>query len=144
MRYNSVRSGQRVLHMTLRLIRTGWNRRGKAAAAREQGLELDYGRDAKRIKELIEQPGEGPEGAARAWFVKDAEGRIMSAPANPADDLRAALKVASRAAMEYGATQAQINFIVSLAIKNNDFNVLGSAGRLTKGEASRIIDEMKK
>ena len=78
------------------------------------------------------------------WFVKDAEGRIMSAPANPADDLRAALKVASRAAMEYGATQAQINFIVSLAIKNNDFNVLGSAGRLTKGEASRIIDEMKK
>ena len=59
MRYNSVRSGQRVLHMTLRLIRTGWNRRGKAAAAREQGLELDYGRDAKRIKELIEQPGEG-------------------------------------------------------------------------------------
>ena len=31
---------------------------------KEQGLELDYGRDAKRIKELIEQPGEGPEGIA--------------------------------------------------------------------------------
>ena len=76
-------------------------------------------------------------------FVKDAEDRILAAPANPADDLRTALKVASRAAMEYGATQAQINFIVSLAIKNNDFNVL-SGGRLTKGEASRIIDEMKK
>lgn len=77
------------------------------------------------------------------WFVKDAEAKIFSAPADPVEELRTSLKIASRAAMQYGATDAQINFIVSLAVKNNDFNIL-AGGKLTKREASRIIDEMKK
>ncbi len=77
------------------------------------------------------------------WYVKDFEGRILSAPADPADDLRAALRVASRAAMEHGASQAQIDLIVSLARKSGNFNVLGSQGRLTKKEAGLIIDAMK-
>lgn len=76
------------------------------------------------------------------WFVRDQEAKIMRVATNPADDLRTELNVASRAAMQYGATTAQINYIVSLAIKNNDFRVL-SGGRLTKAEASHIIDIMK-
>lgn len=78
------------------------------------------------------------------FFVKDAGDKIFAAPANPVNDLRTALKIASRAAMQYGATEAQINFIVSLATGKNDFNVIGNAGKLTRQEASRIIEEMKK
>lgn len=78
------------------------------------------------------------------FFVKDAifAGKIVRKAANPAEDLRSQLNVASRAAYLEGATAAQVNFIVALAVKNNDFNIL-SGGRLTKGEASRIIDNMK-
>ena len=61
-----------------------------------------------------------------------------------AETLRTELRVAARSAMQFGASDAQINFIVSLAVKNNDFNILGGAGRLTKREASAIIDTMKK
>lgn len=61
-----------------------------------------------------------------------------------AETLRSELRTAARSAMRFGASEAQINFIVSLAVKNNDFNVLGGAGRLTKREASNIIDVMKK
>lgn len=61
---------------------------------------------------------------------------------DPVESLRAALNVAAMAAQQYGATQAQINYIVSLAVAQNDFNIL-SGGRLTKSEASRIIDAMK-
>lgn len=60
-----------------------------------------------------------------------------------ADELRSELRVAAQAAQEFGATQAQIDFIVSLAVKANDFNVF-SGGRLSKVEASRIIDNMKR
>jgi ferritin len=76
------------------------------------------------------------------WFVRDQEAKILRAATNPADDLRAELNVASRAAMQYGATPSQINYIVSLATKNNDFRVM-SGGCLSKTEASRIIDVMK-
>lgn len=61
-----------------------------------------------------------------------------------AETLRTELRVAARSAMQFGASEAQINFIVALAVKNNDFNVLGGSGRLTKREASNIIDVMKK
>jgi|GEM_PF-4841708 len=78
------------------------------------------------------------------WFVQDAAaaGKLNVKVASPAEDLRGALSSASRAAQQFGATKAQIDFIVSLAIKNNDFNVL-SGGRLTKTDASHIIDAMK-
>lgn len=58
-----------------------------------------------------------------------------------AEELRSSLNVAARSAQQYGATESQIDFIVTLAIKNNDYNVL-SGGRLTKADASHIIDVM--
>lgn len=66
----------------------------------------------------------------------------QSAPKADASSLRASLVTASIAAGQYGASDAQINFIVSLAEKSGDFIGLGS-GQLTKAEASRIIDSMK-
>lgn len=59
-----------------------------------------------------------------------------------ADELRSELRVAAQAAQQFGATPAQIDHIVALATKNGKFNVL-SGGRLSKTEASRIIDVMK-
>lgn len=56
--------------------------------------------------------------------------------------LRASLVTASIAAGQFGASEAQINYIIALAEKFGDFTSLGS-GRLTKAEASRIIDSMK-
>jgi len=56
-------------------------------------------------------------------------------------ELRTSLKVAAGAAYLDGATDRQIDMIVALARGSNNFNVL-SGGRLTKGEASRIIDDM--
>lgn len=67
---------------------------------------------------------------------------VGAAAGSPADDLRAQLAVAARSAQQFGATDAQINFIVSLATKADRFDVL-SGGRLTKADASRIIDSMK-
>lgn len=58
------------------------------------------------------------------------------------ESLRAALVSASVAAGQFGASDAQIDYIVRLATEQNDFNIL-SGGRLTKAEASRIIDNMK-
>lgn len=60
-----------------------------------------------------------------------------------AADLRAELTTAAAAAGQFGASQAQINYIVSLAEKSGDFTGLGY-GRLTKAQASRIIDTMKR
>lgn len=78
------------------------------------------------------------------WFVRDHGDKLINkSTANPADDLRAELNIAARAMQEHGATKAQIDYIVALAVKKNDFNVLGSAGRLSRAEASRIIDTMK-
>lgn len=62
--------------------------------------------------------------------------------ANTADDLRASLVTASIAAGQYGASEAQINYIVALAEKTGDFSPVD--GRLTKSEASNIIDQMKR
>lgn len=59
-----------------------------------------------------------------------------------ADELRSELRVAAQAAQQFGATPAQIDYIVALATKNGNFNVF-SGGRLSKTEASRIIDVMK-
>lgn len=56
-------------------------------------------------------------------------------------ELRTSLKVAASTAQEFGATGRQIDMIVALARGANDFNIL-SGGRLTKGDASRIIDDM--
>lgn len=77
------------------------------------------------------------------WFMNDQRHKFARKVAtNPADDLRSQLRVAAQAAQQFGASNAQIDFIVALAIKNNDFNVL-SGGRLSNAEASRIIDQMK-
>ena len=95
-----------------------------------------------------EVPGWNPEAesiyAFYRWFVKDAAaaGKLTPKASNAADELRGDLRVAARAAQQFGATEAQINYIVSLATAKGDFNVL-SSGRLTKAEASRIIDSMK-
>lgn len=69
--------------------------------------------------------------------------RQIPARNQTADDLRAELNIAARAMQQYGATKAQIDYIVALAVKKNDFNVLGSAGRLSRAEARRIIESMK-
>lgn len=89
------------------------------------------------------EPGESIYAHFR-FFVKDAIawGRIVRKSANKADTLRAQLEVAARAAYHDGATASQINYIVSLASKKGDYNIL-SGGRLTRHEASRIIDVMK-
>lgn len=78
------------------------------------------------------------------WFVKDAAaaGKLASKEVDKAAELRSELTVAARTAQQFGATPAQINYIVALATARNDFNVL-SGGRLTKTDASRIIDSMK-
>lgn len=57
-------------------------------------------------------------------------------------NLRADLVTASVAAGQFGASDTQINYIASLAEKSGDFNIL-AGGRLTKAEASTIIDSMK-
>jgi len=56
-------------------------------------------------------------------------------------DLRSSLSVAASAAQEFGATDRQIDMIVALARGANDFRI-PSGGRLTKAEASHIIDAM--
>lgn len=61
---------------------------------------------------------------------------------HPTHELRASLEIASRAVQQYGATAEQIDMIVALAQGSNDYNVLGDSSRLTKGEASRIIEVM--
>lgn len=66
----------------------------------------------------------------------------VAAPVDKADELRNSLTVAARAAYLDGATASQINYIVSLAVKNNDFNIL-AGGRLTKHSASLIIENMR-
>ena len=78
------------------------------------------------------------------WFVQDAKaaGKLQIEDEDPADILRGQLNSASRAAYLDGATAKQIDFIVSLASARGDYNVL-SSGRLTKREASRIIDSFK-
>lgn len=77
------------------------------------------------------------------WFVQDAKaaGKLGKPASDPVADLRASLNSASRAAYLDGATDKQINLIVKLAVEHDDYNIL-SGGRLTKGEASRIIDHM--
>lgn len=77
------------------------------------------------------------------WFVQDAKalGKLGKPASDPVTDLRASLNSAARAAYLDGATDKQINLIVRLAVQKNDFNVF-SGGRLTKSEASRIIDHM--
>lgn len=60
---------------------------------------------------------------------------------HPAFELRIALGVAARAACLDGATDEQINTIVALARGSNDYNII-AGGRLTRGEAARIIDHM--
>lgn len=66
----------------------------------------------------------------------------QAAPRADASSLRAELVTASVAAGQHGATDAQIDYIVSLAENTGDFNGLGSS-HLTKAQASRIIDSMK-
>jgi hypothetical protein len=67
----------------------------------------------------------------------------MGVAAIRANNLRSSLNCAARTAYTNGATEKQVNFIVALAVKLNDFNIL-SGGRLTKFEASQIIDTMKR
>lgn len=78
------------------------------------------------------------------WFVEDAayQGRLGVKDADPAADLRDMLQVAATASYTDGATSKQIDYIIALARKNGDFNVF-SGGRLTKAEASHIIDAMR-
>lgn len=78
------------------------------------------------------------------WFVQDAEDKFIGVePVDASDVLRDQLTVAAARRQQFGATQSQIDFIVFLAEKSGNFNVLGSAGTLTKTEASRIIENMK-
>lgn len=60
------------------------------------------------------------------------------------EDVRAALFVASRACQMKGATSAQINYIIALCEQRGHFGGLEQTTRLTKGEASAIIDHIKK
>lgn len=76
------------------------------------------------------------------WRAAEEEVEVAAPEVDPADELRSQLRVAAQAAQQFGATASQIDYIVALAVRANDFNVL-AGGRLTKGEASRIIDVMK-
>lgn len=73
------------------------------------------------------------------WRAAEAEEVVEI---DPIEDLRSTLNVAARVAGPVGASQSQIDFIVFLAEKNDDYNVI-SNGRLTSAEASRIIASMK-
>jgi len=77
----------------------------------------------------------------KAGLAKAAAPFIAPTKAELIADLEAQLYVASRVAYLNGATDKQIALIVKLAIEQNDFNIL-SGSRLTKFEASRIIDMM--
>ncbi|RUM99016.1 hypothetical protein EET67_05085 [Pseudaminobacter arsenicus] len=93
-------------------------------------------------------------GEKREWYRDDYEfshtnfrtaplwAQVEKPEAKTAESLRAELNVAARTAQQFGATQQQIDYIVSMAVAQNDFNIL-SGGRLTKAEASRIIEEME-
>lgn len=74
----------------------------------------------------------------RGSFVKY-EYRVP--PKKTPQELREELNVAASTAMGYGATTAQIDQIVYLAEKSGDYNIL-AGGRLTKREASNIIETM--
>lgn len=71
--------------------------------------------------------------SVRPAAVKTREQKIQA--------LRDELEVAAQSAYLAGATQKQIDLIVELSIEQDDFTPLGS-GRLTKADASRIIDSM--
>lgn len=77
----------------------------------------------------------------RGWVVAVEEVAVKEATA---DDVRCALNVAARACQMKGATPAQINYIISLCEQRGDFGGLENTTRLTKGEASAIIDHIKK
>lgn len=112
-----------------------------------------FSKACRRVRE--ERFPENEEGfaAKRNYYREDYDFRtavehlVRPSKALSADEkianLRAELVSASVAAGQYGATEAQINYIVALSEKSGDFNIL-SGGRLTKQEASRIIDQMKR
>lgn len=75
--------------------------------------------------------------------LEDSSHLWRKAATRTANDLLADLRCAASAAYTYGATDAQISLIMKLAIQNNDFFRL-SGGRLTKADASNIIDSFKK
>lgn len=58
------------------------------------------------------------------------------------DAILAEINTAARAAQQYGATEAQCRYLAKLAFDAGDWTGLGS-GRLTKSDASRIIDSYK-
>lgn len=64
-------------------------------------------------------------------------------PARTAEVLRRELTNAAMVAQDAGATKAQIDYIIELAIQAGDFTGIGS-GLLTKRQASNIIDDMKR
>lgn len=78
------------------------------------------------------------------WYMRSARKEFVGSKPAPtkSEMLRTSLVSASIAAGQYGASDTQINYIIALAEKIGDFNVL-SGGRLTKREASIIINSMK-
>jgi hypothetical protein len=55
-------------------------------------------------------------------------------------EYRAALKVAASAAMQWGASDRQIDMLVAISRATNDYSDI-SGGRLTRMEATRIIND---
>lgn len=64
-------------------------------------------------------------------------------PVYTAETLRAELGAASTAAYLDGATRKQIDLIVALCSRKNDFSPIGCS-RFTKDAASRLIDDLKR
>lgn len=106
----------------------------------------------RRVRE--ERYPENEEGfaARRDYYREDydfrmaIEHRVRPAKVLSTEDkranLRAELSVAAGRAMQYGATEAQINYIMALAEKSGDFSPIG-CNLLTRRAASNIIDSMK-
>lgn len=119
-------------------------------------LRIDLSILSRRMRELREDYQDEIQKFADAGHVYDVSYREhlqaelryerhlwQPKPTRTADQLRDELWVAAQNAYTAGATQKQIDLIVKLAEESGDLSAMGY-GRLTKHEASRIIDQMKR
>ncbi len=111
-----------------------------------------FTRACRRIREERDPAAETGFAARRDYYREDCDfSRTIEYVVRPAialsdvekaASLRSSLVSASIAAGQYGASKAQIEYIVALSEKSRDFTCV--EGRLTKAQASIIIDQMKR
>ena len=113
---------------------------------------IDVKRFSKVIKEFRDDFERDVENGVSTWAeygeylaIEIKHRRHLWQPAAPrtADDLENELHVAAARAQHFGATKAQQEEILRLAIELNDFVGL-AGGLLTKQSASKIITDMRR